>query len=53
MPRYSLQSKWYFESGYQFRLILKREFYAACYGNYQAEQTAKDFFHMYLMGGEL
>lgn len=50
---YSLQPAYYIQSGKQFHAVDKRTFYAACYGNYLAELIAIDFFHMYLMGGEL
>ncbi len=54
MRNYSLQPKWYWESGFQFRLTNKKLFYAACYhNNAQAQVIAIDFFYMYLMGGEL
>jgi hypothetical protein len=40
-------------AGWQFHQTCKRLFYAAVYSNAAAQKVAKDFYSMYLMGGEL
>lgn len=50
-----IEIRWdyYDETAWQFYKTCKKLHYAASYGNYKAQLILKDFYQMYLMGGEL
>ena len=49
------QMQWKFiqAADMEFHKEQKKSFYAWQYGNYKAAQEQKDFFNMYISGGEL
>ena len=52
-PCARLVSDWSFAQSEEMHRVLKRDYYAACYGNYKALQVMRDFFICYNMGQEL